>query len=200
MAIYDTYTFGAPIETIVGSTVEVTTEGGITYSELLSELKTQPYMINPVNIYANTQLQSVQRFRKSQKEKNGYTLIDFERPKLDPMQNQFAIEGIQTKFTPSSLNALNYRVKGNQSVRMWLYYSRIDMSEMTEQKFEQLNDEKPKEMIVRESINPVFDLLGITNVKKINIKEDVKKNLILRNDVSDEEVYNSFDGLDYNEL
>lgn len=194
------YSFGNPIEVISNSTVSVTTEGGITYNELLSELKTQPYMINPVNIYANTQLQSIQRFRKSQKEKNGYSLIEFERPKLNPMQNQFAIEGIQTKFTPSSLNALNYRVKGSQTVRMWLYYSRIDMSEMTEEKFEKLDNEKPEKMIVRESINPIFDLLGITNVKKINIKEDIKKNLTLRDDVTDNEIYNSFDGLDYNEL
>ena len=128
MAFYDTYTFSAPDETIAGSTVTVETEGGITYNELLSELQTQPYIINPVNIYTNTQAQSLQRFRKTQKEATGYTLIEFERPKLDPMQNQFAIEGIQTKFTPSALNALNYNIKGGQTVRIWLYYKMIDMS------------------------------------------------------------------------
>lgn len=194
------YYFTNPVEVLSGSTVTVETEGGITYDELVSELQTQPYIINPVNIYTNTQVQSLQRFRKTQREANGVSLIEFERPKLDPMQNQFAIEGIETKFTPSSLNALNYIVKGRETVRIWLYYNRIDMSEMTEKKFEKLDNKKTEKMIVRESINPIFDLLGITNVKKINIKEDVKKNLVLRDDVTDSEVYNSFDGLDYNEL
>ena len=195
------YNFGAPIETISGSTVEVTTEGGITYNELLSELQTQPYIINPVNIYTNTQAQSLQRFRKTQKEATGYTLIEFERPKLDPMQNQFAIEGIQTKFTPSALNALNYNIKGGQTVRIWLYYKMIDMSVPKEiPPITKVLPKKVEKMIIRQSINPFFDLMGITNVKKINIKEDIKKTINLRNDVTDEEVYNSFDGLDYKNI
>jgi hypothetical protein len=196
-----TYSFGAPIDTIAGSTVAVQTEGGITYNELLSELQNQPYIISSVNIYTNSQAQSLQRFRKTQREKNGYTLIEFERPKLDPMQNQFAIEGIETKFTPSHLNALNYRIKGGESVRIWLYYNMVDMS--IPKDIPPINKVLPKKvekMIIKESINPFFDLIGITNVKKINIKEDVKKTINLRDDITDEEVYNSFDGLDYKEI
>lgn len=195
------YSFGSAIEVISGSTVTVQTEGGITYNELLSELKTQPYMINPVNIYTNTQAQSLQRFRKTQKEATGYTLIEFERPKLDPMQNQFAIEGIETKFTPSSLNALNYNIKANQTVRIWLYYKMIDISHPSEiPPITKVLPKKVEKMIIKESINPFFDLMGITNVKKINIKEDIKKTINLRNDITDEEVYNSFDGLDYKNI
>ena len=202
MAIYDSYTFGAPIETIAGSTVSVTTEGGITYNELLSELQNQPYIISTVNIYTNTQEQSLQRFRKTQKEANGYSLIEFERPKLDPMQNQFAIEGIETKFTPSPLNALNYNMKGNQTVRIWLYYKMIDTSVPKDIPpiTKVLPTKKVEKMIIRQSINPFFDLMGITNVKKINIKEDIKKTINLRNDITNEEVYNSFDGLDYKNI
>ena len=196
-----TYYFGDAIEVIAGSTVTVQTEGGITYNELVSELQTQPYMINPVNIYTNTQAQSLQRFRKTQKEATGYTLIEFERPKLDPMQNQFAIEGIQTKFTPSSLNALNYNIKASQTVRIWLYYKMIDISHPSEiPPITKFLPKKVEKMIIKESINPFFDLMGITNVKKINIKEDVKKTINLRNDVTDEEVYNSFDGLDFKNI
>ena len=196
-----TYYFGDAIEVIAGSTVTVQTEGGITYNELVSELQTQPYMINPVNIYTNTQAQSLQRFRKTQKEATGYTLIEFERPKLDPMQNQFAIEGIQTKFTPSSLNALNYNIKASQTVRIWLYYKMIDISHPSEiPPITKFLPKKVEKMIIKESINPFFDLMGITNVKKINIKEDIKKTINLRNDVTDEEVYNSFDGLDYKNI
>lgn len=197
-----TYTFGAPIETIAGSTVEVTTEGGITYNELLSELQNQPYIISSVNIYTNSQVQSLQRFRKTQKEANGYTLIEFERPKLDPMQNQFAIEGIETKFTPSNLNSLNYNMKGSESVRIWLYYNRIDMSVPKDIPpiSKVLPTKKVEKMIIKQSINPFFDLVGISNVKRINIKEDIKKDVKLRNDITDEEVYNSFDGLDYKNI
>jgi hypothetical protein len=197
-----TYTFGASTETIAGSTVEVTTEGGITYNELLSELQNQPYIISTVNIYTNTQAQSLQRFRKTQREANGYSLIEFERPKLDPMQNQFAIEGIETKFTPSPLNALNYNMKGSESVRIWLYYNRIDIS--VPSNIPPINKvlptKKVEKMIIRQSINPFFDLVGITNVKRINIKEDIKKDVKLRDDITDEEVYNSFDGLDYKNI
>jgi hypothetical protein len=196
-----TYYFGTPIEVIAGSTIAVTTEGGITYSELVSELQNQPYIISSVNIYTNTQAQSLQRFRKTQKEANGYTLIEFERPKLDPMQNQFAIEGIETKFTPSSLNALNYNINGDQTVRIWLYYKMIDISHPSEiPPITKVLPKKVEKMIIKESINPFFDLMGITNVKKINIKEDVKKTINLRNDVTDEEVYNSFDGLDFKNI
>jgi hypothetical protein len=197
-----TYTFGAPIETIAGSTVEVTTEGGITYNELLSELQNQPYIISSVNIYTNSQVQSLQRFRKTQKEATGYTLIEFERPKLDPMQNQFAIEGIETKFTPSNLNSLNYNMKGSESVRIWLYYNRIDMSVPKDIPpiSKVLPTKKVEKMIIKQSINPFFDLVGISNVKRINIKEDIKKDVKLRNDITDEEVYNSFDGLDYKNI
>ena len=196
-----TYYFGDAIEVIAGSTVSVTTEGGITYSELVSELQNQPYIISSVNIYTNTQAQSLQRFRKTQKEATGYTLIEFERPKLDPMQNQFAIEGIQTKFTPSSLNALNYNIKASQTVRIWLYYKMIDISHPSEiPPITKVLPKKVEKMIIKESINPFFDLMGITNVKKINIKEDIKKTINLRNDVTDEEVYNSFDGLDYKNI
>lgn len=196
-----TYIFGSPIETIAGSTVSVTTEGGITYNELLSELQNQPYIISTVNIYTNTQAQSLQRFRKTQKEATGYTLIEFERPKLDPMQNQFAIEGIQTKFTPSSLNALNYNMKGNQTVRIWLYYKMIDMSVPSNiPPITKVSPKKAEKMIIKKSINPFFDLIGIKNIEKINIKEDIKKTINLRNDVTDEEVYNSFDGLDYKNI
>ena len=202
MAIYASYTFGTPIETIAGSTVSVTTEGGITYNELVSELQTQPYIINPVNIYTNTQAQSLQRFRKTQKEATGYTLIEFERPKLDPMQNQFAIEGIETKFTPSALNALNYNIKANQTVRIWLYYKMIDISHPSEIPpiSKVLPTKKVEKMIIKQSINPFFDLMGIKNIEKINIKEDIKKTINLRDDVTDEEVYNSFDGLDFKNI
>lgn len=196
-----TYYFTDPIDILSGSTVSVTTEGGITYSELLSELQNQPYMINPVNIYTNTQAQSLQRFRKTQKEANGVSLIEFERPKLDPMQNQFAIEGIETKFTPSPLNALNYNMKANQTVRIWLYYKMIDISVPKDiPPITKVLPKKVEKMIIKQSINPFFDLVGITNVKRINIKEDIKKDVKLRDDITDEEVYNSFDGLDYKNI
>jgi hypothetical protein len=201
MPFYDRYSFGSTIEVISGSTVSVTTEGGITYNELLSELQNQPYMINPVNIYTNTQAQSLQRFRKTQKEANGLSLIEFERPKLDPMQNQFAIEGIETKFTPSPLNALNYNMKANQTVRIWLYYKMIDTSVPKDiPPITKVLPKKVEKMIIKQSINPFFDLVGITNVKRINIKEDIKKDVKLRDDITDEEVYNSFDGLDYKNI
>jgi hypothetical protein len=197
-----TYTFGAPIETIAGSTVEVTTEGGISYNELLSELQNQPYIISSVSIYTNSQAQSLQRFRKTQREANGISLVEFERPKLDPMQNQFAIEGIDTKFTPSHLNSLNYNMKGSETVRLWMYYNRIDISVPSDIPpiTKVLPTKKVEKMIIKKSINPFFDLIGIKNIEKINIKEDVKKNINLRNDITDEEVYNSFDGLDYKEI
>ena len=59
---------------------------------------------------------------------------------------------------------------------------------------------KVEKMIIKQSINPFFDLMGIKNIEKINIKEDIKKTINLRDDVTDEEVYNSFDGLDFKNI
>lgn len=201
MAISDTYTFGTPIEVVIGSTVEITTEGGITYNELLSELQNQPYIIDSVNIYAETQEQSMQRLKKTQKIGTGLVYVDFERPRIDPMQQQYAIENIQTKFTPSPLNSLNYNLIGGQSVRMWLYYSRIDISEINQKKFNKIIEPKTVEKMIKisKSINPLFDLLGIKQERQITIKEKLAPTIENR-DVTDEEVYNSFDGLDFKEL
>ena len=202
LSIGASYSFSSPYIVQKNSTVVITTGTSISYQELMSELQNQPYIIDSVNIYANTQAQSLQRFRKTQKEANGVSLIEFERPKLDPMQNQFAIEGIKTKFTPSPLNALNYNMKGGQTVRIWLYYKMIDISVPKDIPpiTKVLPTKKVEKMIIKQSINPFFDLMGITNVKRINIKEDIKKDVKLRDDITDEEVYNSFDGLDYKNI
>ena len=52
---------------------------------------------------------------------------------------------------------------------------------------------------MQESINPLFDLVGETTSKKISIKEKVVSKVDF-SDVTDEDVYNSFDGLDFKEL
>ena len=93
-------------------------------------------------------------------------------------------------------------MKGGEKVRIWLYYKMIGISHPSEIPpiSKVLPTKKVEKMIVKQSINPFFDLMGITNVKKINIKEDIKKTINLRNDITNEEVYNSFNGLDYRNI
>ncbi len=195
------YSAGNPYTTILNSTVTISTGTSITYGELLSELQNQPYIINSVNVYANTQSQSTQRLKKTQKTASGLVYLDFERPRLDPMQSQFAIESIDTKFTPSPLNSLNYNMKGLESVRMWLYYNRINISEINQKKFNEIIEPKKinKMIKITKSINPLFDLVGTKEERQITIKEKLAPTIENR-DVTDEEVYNSFDGLDFKEL
>jgi hypothetical protein len=195
------YPSGNPYTTILNSTVTISTGTSISYGELMSELQNQPYIINSVNVYADTQEQAMQRLKKTKKTASGLVYVDFERPRVDPMQSQFAIEHIDTKFTPSALNSLNYNMRGLESVRMWFYYDRIDISEINQKEFNQIIEPKTiiKMIKIRESINPLFDLVGTFKEKKVSIKEKLAPTIENR-DVTDEEVYNSFDGLDFKEI
>jgi hypothetical protein len=98
------------------------------------------------------------------------------------------------------LNILQYAVKGNETVRLIFYYTQIDQSSEMLEKLAEPKKVKPIEMIkVKQSINPVFDLLGISIEKKITIKQKIESK-VDKGDVTDEEIYNSFDGLDYTEM
>ena len=132
---------------------------------------------------------------------SGVSATDFNRPRIDPMQNQFAIEHIDANFTPSPINILNYNMKGLESVRMWFYYDRIDISEINQKKFNEIIEPKTinKMIKITKSINPLFDLVGTKQERQITIKEKLAPTIEKR-DVTDEEVYNSFDGLDFKEL
>jgi hypothetical protein len=204
--IFETFTpvFTANFNTYIvqkNSTVVITTGTSITYGELLSELQNQPYIINSINVYANTQTQSMQRLKKIKRTMSGVSATDFNRPRIDPMQSQFAIEHIDANFTPSPINILNYNMKGLESVRMWFYYNRIDISEMNQKKFNEIIESKTinKMIKITKSINPLFDLVGTKQERQITIKEKLAPTIENR-DVTDEEVYNSFDGLDFKEL
>ena len=195
------YSAGNPYTTILNSTVTISTGTSITYGELLSELQNQPYIINSINVYANTKQQSMQRLKKIKRTMSGVSATDFNRPRIDPMQNQFAIEHIDANFTPSPINILNYNMKGLESVRMWFYYDRIDISEINQKKFNEIIEPKTinKMIKITKSINPLFDLVGTKQERQITIKEKLAPTIENR-DVTDEEVYNSFDGLDFKEL
>jgi hypothetical protein len=199
--IETSFSFSDPYIVQKNSTVTISTGTSISYEELMSELQNQPYIINSVNVYADTQEQAMQRLKKTKKTASGLVYVDFERPRVDPMQNQFAIEGIETKFTPSALNSLNYNLKGNESVRMWFYYNRIDISEINQKKFNKIIEPKTIEKMIKiaKSINPLFDLVGVKEERQITIKEKLAPSIENR-DITDEEVYNSFDGLDFKEL
>jgi len=204
--IFETFTpvFTANFNTYVvqkNSTVVITTGTSITYGELLSELQNQPYIINTINVYANTKQQSMQRLKKIKRTMSGVSATDFNRPRIDPMQSQFAIEHIDANFTPSPINILNYNMKGLESVRMWFYYDRIDISEINQKKFNEIIEPKTinKMIKITQSINPLFDLVGTKQERQITIKEKLAPTIENR-DVTDEEVYNSFDGLDFKEL
>ena len=192
-------------EVISGSTVNVGTVGsGLTYSELVSELVAQPYLIESLNVYANTLSQVGVRWKKAKRETNGTSFIDFDMPRVDPMQTQFAIEGIQLNYTPSPINYLNYRVKGNQSVRLFFYYKykgKLELNLRPQNKQIELNTsviEKPtitKNM--KENIKlPLFELVKPIQQKKISIKEKLSSKVVTK-DVTHEEIYTAFDGLDF---
>ena len=202
------YSVGLPYQVPFNSTVSITTGTSITYQELLSELSYQPYKVNTINVYAETQEQAMQRLKKVKRTTFGVTETDFDRPRIDPMQQQYAIEHINTEFTPSPINTLNYVVNGGEYVRMWLYYSRIEQLKLKSKDSENLQNVNilkskliiPNKMLkIKESINPLFDLVGTYVHKKENIKDSIAKTIEKR-EITDEEVYNSFDSLDFNEF
>ena len=192
--------FGAKYYTLQNSTVVPTAIEGFTYTELMNELQQQPCILNSVDVYASSIGQASLRWYKTLKETSGFSIVNVDSPKIDPMQVQFAITGIDLKFITSPLNVLQYSVKGNETVRLIFYFTEIDQSDKMIEETVEPKKIKPIEMIkVKQSINPVFDLLGITIEKKITIKQKIESK-VDKGDVTDEEIYNSFDGLDYTEM
>lgn len=197
-------TTSIPVEydVIFGTTVAVTTDG-IDYTQTVNELQFQPCILTSVNVYATTIDQVSTRFYKTERETNGHSVINVDSPKVDPMQTQFAIENIDINFSPSPLNILQYTFKGSQSVLMFFYYKQIDILNLSSEKnnTEQIKITKQTSspMIkVKQSINPLFDLVGVHQEKRVSIKTVISKGITSR-EISDEEVYNSFDGIDYSE-
>jgi len=183
---------------ITGSTVSVQTNG-VSYPEICNELQQQSYIIESCNVYANSQSQSSEQFNKISKTPMGNVSTDLNVPRLDPMQNQFAIENIDLKFTPSPLNKLEYTIKGGESVRMFFIYNNIIPVPKELNPIIKIETKKIYPMIFLKPIsNPLFELTRIKNKKNESIKDVVSNQITLR-EITDEEVFNSFDGLDFNE-
>jgi len=185
---------------IANSTVSIQTNG-VSYSELCNELQQQPYIIESCNVYANSQAQSSEQFKKISKTPMGNVSTDFNMPRLDPMQNQFAIENIDLKFTPSPLNKLEYTIKGGQSVRMFFIYNNINIIPVPKELNPIIKSATKTiyPMIFLKTIsNPLFELTRIKNEKNESIKDVVSNQITLR-EITDEEVFNSFEGSDFND-
>ena len=188
---------------IKDSTVSVTTFNGLTYPELVSELVLQPYYLESMNVYANNVQQVGTRIKKAKREANGIKFIDFNTLRVDPMQKQFAIENVPIKFTPSPINYLNYRVKGNQTVRLLFYYKHKDKLELTsddpgnEIEVEVEVEKSEKKIDMKKEIKlPLFELIKPIQRKKMTIKEKLSSKIVSK-DVTNEEIYTAFDGLDF---
>ena len=203
--VVEVYYFFSYNQLIKDTTISVQTVGtDLSYSELVSELIAQPYLIESLNVYAGNIQQVGVRWKKATRELNGTSYTDFDMPRTDPMQKQFAIEGIPVNFTPSPINYLNYRVKGNQSVRLFFYYKykdKLDLRIVSEEKktnspgsltIENINIEKMKKDIKL----PLFELTRPKTRSKISIKEKLSSKIVSK-DVTNEEIYTAFDGMDF---
>ena len=190
------------LNTVLPDTTVTVNTDSLSYTEVLNELHKQRYILDSVDVYASNSKQVSSRWKKTEKELNGISEINYDTPRVDPMQKQFAIVGIESKFIPSSLNVITYNVQGNQNVRLIFYFrGSPELSEIkkTEQKFISEPIKENKMITVERNINPIFDLLKIKRTEKISLKDNIKETLVIR-DVSDEEIYNSFDGENYSEI
>lgn len=193
-------------QVISGSTVAVTSNSELSYNEISNDLQVQPYIIDSINVYANTLSQVDIRWKKIIKNANGVSATDFNQPRVDPMQKQFAIENIPLNFTPSSINILGYRLNGLQTVRVFFYYRTKDQFDLANKNC--LSKENfdsntkfinPEIMIHKKQINiPLIDLTKPT-IKAVSIKEKIAKEIKPR-EISEAEVFSAFDGVDYKEM
>lgn len=191
---------------IYGSTVAVTSNSELSYNEISNDLQVQPYIIDSINVYANTISQVDTRWKKITKNANGLSATDFNQPRVDPMQKQFAIENIQLNFIPSSINNLGYRLNGLETVRVFFYYRTKDQFDLgKKQRLSQENFNtntpilKPEIMIHKKQINiPLIDLTK-ERIKTVSVKEKIAKEIKPR-EISEAEVFSAFDGVDYKEI
>jgi regulator of extracellular matrix RemA (YlzA/DUF370 family) len=175
---------------------------GVSYSELLSELTNQPYILDKMSVYADTSEQVTQKLTKIKRTSNGISKTEVEYPKLNPNQFQFVLENIKLDFIPSPISKLQYRVKANQTVNLWFYYRNIDATTMLTENKKELLLETPINKNIKQSsmrIEKTNPLISIIKPKKRTIKEIVKSNSKLRDitQISDEEVFNAFDETDF---
>ncbi len=194
--VLDLFSFGFNIPIKVSITPDA-----ISYSELISELTNQPYILDTMSVFADTSEQVTQQLTKIKRTPNGTSKTEVEYPKIDPNQFQFVLNNIKLDFTPSPVSKLQYTIKANQTVNLWFYFRKINTLDMLENKKPLLMQKGLKEstkinIIKMNKVNP---LISLTKPKKRTIKEIVKSNSTLRDitQISDEEVFNAFDETDF---
>jgi hypothetical protein len=191
---------------IKNSTIAVTSNSELTYNEISNDLQVQPYIIDSINVYANSLLQVDQRWKKVSRNANGVSFTDFNQPRVDPLQRQFAIENISVNFVPSSVNNLGYRLLGLETVRAFFYYrinNQFDLSENKRLEYSNFTQNTPfiipKDMNTK--MNVSIPLIEITKPKEniMSIKDKVAPKIKPR-EITEAEVFSAFDGVDYKEM
>ena len=191
---------------IKNSTIAVTSNSELTYNEISNDLQVQPYIIDSINVYANSLSQVDQRWKKVSRNANGVSFTDFNQPRVDPLQRQFAIENIGVNFVPSSINNLGYRLLGLETVRVFFYYRTKDQFDLSEKNcLEQSNFTQNTPFIIPKDMNTKMNvsipLIEITKpkVSLISIKDKVAPKIKPR-EITEAEVFSAFDGVDYKEM
>ena len=193
---------------ITDTKISIDTGDNLTYDELVNDLSNNPYYFSSASIFANTISQVSQKINRLKKTANGIVFEDLRFPRVSPEQKQFVINGIDIDFAPSPINRLKYKVLANQSVSLWFFYTNKDKFDIKEietkevqevQKLKIEKEMKGKIEVVAPMVKLVNDKL---NSKKRTIKELVSKGIKLRDneEISNEEVFNSFDGSDFKEI
>lgn len=195
---------------LYGTKVSVDTGDNLTYTELLNELTNQPYLFKGMSIFADTISQVSQKVKITKKTNNGFVFTDLDYPRVDPMQRQFVINGINLNYVPSPINSINYTLEANQTVALWFFYEHKELvnyrtNQTTENniKVPQMENKVIKKEVKKNVVIPMFGIIDYQpNFVKPTLKEAIKKMATFKNndEVSEDEVFNSFSGSDFKEI
>lgn len=166
-------------DAVRGSSVKVTSESGIPMNEITQEVAFQPYILDTVNVYADTMAQANNDVKVLKRWSNGQEYKRFEYPTVNPMQPQFALEDVKIDFPPSPTNYLGYNVDGGESVRMIFKYSFISNKIVSEIKTPELFV-PPEAIILKPNIyKPISLLTGLVG-RYANQQSESIKHLVNR--------------------
>lgn len=189
---------------ITGSTVNVEVGAtSLTYNELVSELNSQPYKLDFVNVYANDINQVNTSFVVNNVEMTGHLVSEEQGISLSPISKQFVQLNIPIDYTPRPTSSLEYTVGAGENLKLIFSYSHAKLIRLPKDVILVPKKELPNiEGVFRQLAgrNPLTALIEDSNLSHGGRIKKVLQKYVEPSKVDVRQVWSAFDDSDFKEL
>lgn len=189
---------------IAGSTVNVQVSStSLTYNELVSELNSQPYLLDYVNVYASNIDQVNQNFVVNNVEMSGHLVSEQQSNALSPIAKQFVQLNIPLKYEPKPTSSLNYTVGSGETLKVIFGYSHKNLLKLPKDTVFVPKKELPdldKVFAKLENTNPMLSMVENSILSHGGKIKRILQNYVEPSNVDVRHVFSAFDDSDYKEL